>query len=133
MNPPVLPWHKKAAEDITGEWHAMTQSDIAAMIARHDPHAAQHAETVRLLRRAAAALYAAPYPEYEKLSDEIRAHLAALNAATAERDRVIAELREDKARLDWLDSFDSDNYWNDYANPGTRGKLRQRIDAARTP
>jgi predicted signal transduction protein with EAL and GGDEF domain len=83
MNPPILPWHHEAAKEIlrtqaTGYHGAdMNDKDAAAIIAAHDPHAAQQQETVRLLRRAEAALYAAPYPEYEKLSDKIRAHIAA--------------------------------------------------------
>ena len=85
MNSPVLPWHLLAADDVMALNYPPgdARTNIARCVAAHDPHAAQqqvaqHEATVRLLRRAAAALYAAPYPEYEKLSDAIRAHLRTL-------------------------------------------------------
>lgn len=36
---------------------------------------------------------------------------------------------DDAKRVDWLDSFDSDAWWNDQNNPGSRGDLRKNIDA----
>jgi hypothetical protein len=83
MNPPVLPWHLKAAEDITDEWEAMTQSDIAAIISRHDPHAAQQQETVRLLEEMILDKTEGPFfheDEHgpEDILNRARAHLAKL-------------------------------------------------------
>lgn len=53
---PILPWHREAAKaanlvHANGDWSSTENPDtvIAAIIARHDPHAAQQQETVRLL------------------------------------------------------------------------------------
>ncbi len=53
-----------------------------------------------------------------------------LRAALADQPAQ-ASTNEDTARLNWLDSFDSDAWWNDQNNPGSRGGLRINIDAAR--
>ena len=84
MNPPVLPWHREAADLATAAYDRLREDkgcriidDIAAIIARHDPYAAQHAETVRLLGEAVLHVkYSGPA---RLLHDEIRAHLAALH------------------------------------------------------
>ncbi len=87
MNPPVLSWHREAANDITPHAWDWDDVDIAAIIAAHDPHAAQqevaqHEATVRLLREAlpyiADAAFVQFTPGTKELRDEIRAHLAAL-------------------------------------------------------
>lgn len=78
--PTILPWHREAAKEIilrcNDDWHV--PEDTAAIIARHDPHAAQHATTLRLLRDAYAAMVRWGYPDLGPLlAREIRAHLAA--------------------------------------------------------
>ena len=74
MNPPILPWHREAANDITPHAWDWDDVDIAAIIARHDPHAAQQQETVRLLEGAEPWVSRCEM----KLATQIRAHLAAL-------------------------------------------------------
>jgi hypothetical protein len=81
MNPPVLPWHSAAAKEIL-DAHLFGNGiqDAAAIIAAHDPHAAQHQETVRLLEEALAYVAECAEQDYAgapELRDEIRAHLAA--------------------------------------------------------
>ncbi len=84
MNPPILPWHKTAAAAIGRTYWNQAEDDdvpgddeIMHIIARHDPAAAQHAETVRLLERALPLV--ADYGNGDpKLREEIRAHLATL-------------------------------------------------------
>jgi len=104
--PTVLPWLKEAIEEICLElpggyncdpqWVCdMLRDKGGAIIARHDPHAAQHATTLRLLREADEVLcdvsrypVASAYPDGPCLEREthdnvcklliaIRAHLAA--------------------------------------------------------
>lgn len=88
---PVLPWHREAAKEIEIEPDSCkTVGYIAAIIARHDPHAAQHEKTVRLLEEAFHMLNMTPRrPIHEPfhvalhktniaLADRIRAHLAAM-------------------------------------------------------
>lgn len=36
---------------------------------------------------------------------------------------------DDAKRMDWLDSFASDEWWNEQTTPGPRGYLRKNIDA----
>ena len=52
--PRILPWH---GESSNAEMHQsllrpLTKTDVESIIASHDPHASQHAETVRLLEAA---------------------------------------------------------------------------------
>lgn len=55
------------------------------------------------------------------------------NAIAALKGGAPAAVHPDTLRLDWLDSFESDDWWNDHTKaPGTRGKLRSAIDAMRT-
>lgn len=50
-------------------------------------------------------------------------------ARIIDRETRAKELEQDKARLDWLDSYESDDWWNDLSSaPGERGKLRIAID-----
>lgn len=80
MNPPILPWHKLAAYDIiphAWDWD-LDRDEIAAIIARHDPAAAQQEATVRLLEQALGCL------DYSDISavtfaDMVRAHLRTLS------------------------------------------------------
>ena len=95
---PILPWHREAAKDCCrfGEhWcngpgatlpDGTFGDNMAAIIAAHDPHAAQQEETVRLLsdlvELADAAMKAANRDgaESDRTEElkEIRTHLAAL-------------------------------------------------------
>ena len=104
--PTTLPWHREAAKDVNQHCDTRYTCDavIAAIIAKHDPHAAQesllartitrrdvlaeeldaaerlhaaqHAETLRLLERAQVVLLKHA-DENRDLWHEIRAHLAA--------------------------------------------------------
>jgi hypothetical protein len=50
MNPPILPWHREAAIALAGP--VPTKGLVvmyAAIISRHDPHAAQHADCKDLI------------------------------------------------------------------------------------
>jgi hypothetical protein len=93
----VLPWHREVAKRIVVFFspspygQRLDVNDVAASVAAnaaaYDPHAAQHAETVRLLEEALAWLddYAMRMSGSTKLVNEIRAHLSALQPATAEK------------------------------------------------
>lgn len=39
--PPILPWHREAAKEIDDNPFTQEAAELAAIIARHDPHAAQ--------------------------------------------------------------------------------------------
>ena len=90
--PTVLPWHREAAVAVLSEsLPSMSQfahyedcevariKATAARIARHDPHAAQHAETLRLLEEARE--YVQHHAEQTggsyacKFNEQIRRHL----------------------------------------------------------
>lgn len=97
MSTPILPWHREAAKAITEdplptmsqflnvrECVSARQEVMAERIARHDPHAAQHAETLRLLEEVVAVIEERTTGHTVVYSDrlrpfigEIRAHLAA--------------------------------------------------------
>lgn len=54
---PILPWHRTvgvfaADRARAGAAFLVTSESFAELVAEHDPHAAQHAETVRLLKMA---------------------------------------------------------------------------------
>ena len=81
--PTILPWHREAAAACFEKTSSPFVQDIITSIARHDPHAAQHATTLRLLERA---LYCISLnddtghviPAHVDMVSEIRAHLAAM-------------------------------------------------------
>lgn len=77
MSTPILPWHREAAKEINARM-STHYVDLAQLLARHDPAAAQHAETVRLLDSASRYLVVGESSEAAKLSFEIRRHLATL-------------------------------------------------------
>lgn len=72
--PTVLPWHREAAKEINKALLRQNPT-VSAIIASHDPHA----ETLRLLRDAYAAMVRWGYPDLGPLlARDIRAHLAAM-------------------------------------------------------
>ena len=82
----ILPWHREAAAACFEKTSSPFVQDIITSIARHDPHAAQHATTLRLLERA---LYCISLnddtghviPAHVDMVSEIRAHLAAMKGS----------------------------------------------------
>lgn len=85
--PTVLPWHLDCARELCGigEWNDVNVKNVSAIISRHDPHAAQHATTLRLLElslennRQMADTYG--LRDDIELCAEIRAHLAAMKGS----------------------------------------------------
>ena len=105
--PTVLPWHREAAKEIH-PWELRNEGDgtieemelaydeneanmnederVAAIIARHDPHAAQHATTLRLLEEALDCISISDgtchvIQEHVDIREQIRAHLAAMKGS----------------------------------------------------
>lgn len=78
--PTVLPWHREAAAACFEKTSSPFVQDIITSIARHDPHAAQHATTLRLLEEAKECV---PWGEMAKnsLHARICAHLAAMKGS----------------------------------------------------
>jgi len=78
--PTVLPWHREAAKEIDDNPFTQEAAELAAIIARHDPHAA----TLRLLEELDAEIQGAmnnAFPEdapdiLDGIGAKIRAHLA---------------------------------------------------------
>lgn len=88
---PVLPWHREAAAACFEKTSSPFVQDIIASIARHDPHAAQHATTLRLLEEIDTEIQGAmnnAFPEdapdiLDGIWTKIRAHLAAHSKPSA--------------------------------------------------
>ena len=69
--PTILRWHREAAQDIGNQLAQWGDTEIAAIIARHDPHR----ETLELLERAFE--YVDEYAESKFFRDRVRNYLAA--------------------------------------------------------
>ena len=88
-NPPptVLPRHREAAQNILClPYSCRTVGHISAIIAAHDPHAAQHATTLRLLEEALDCISISDgtchvIQEHVDIREQIRAHLAAMKGS----------------------------------------------------
>lgn len=77
----ILPWHREAAKEINKALLRQNPT-VSAVIARHDPHAEQHATTLWLLREMVEDKTEGPFfHEDEHGPDSVlnraRAHLAA--------------------------------------------------------
>ena len=79
----ILPWHREAAAACFEKTSSPFVQDIITSIARHDPHAAQHATTLRLLGEAFRWVddYNCRMSGSGVLVEEIRAHLAAMKGS----------------------------------------------------
>ena len=81
--PTILPWHREAAAACFEKTSSPFVQDIITSIARHDPHAAQHATTLRLLEEALDCISISDgtchvIQEHVDIREQIRAHLAAM-------------------------------------------------------
>lgn len=90
------------------------------------------AENVDLINQVAALIAAGD----ANASGRARVRLGAadgelLDAVSIRIQAELAELRADKARLDWMDSDASTDWWENDAAPGQPGNLRTTIDAAK--